>query len=292
MERFAAWLDPESEPAGQRLAGAARPERDGRRRLVRGRPRRVSREKWDWLPEAHTDFIYAVVGEELGILGSLLVLGAVRRDRHRRPAPGPHYHRPLRAHGVRGRGRVAAHPGAAQHRRGARLIPITGVPLPLVSYGGSSLIPTLVALGMLMSFARAEAGASLRPAAPAPPGGVTVHVVLAGGGTAGPRRARAQHRRLPPPPRPRLRHHAPRHRARPRDPAGARSAATTCAWSRPRRCRAGRRATSLRLPSAVKRSVREVRAVLERHRRRRARRFRRLRRAAGLPRRARPRAAS
>ena len=43
-----------------------------------------------------------------------------------------------------------------------RLIPITGVPLPLVSYGGSSLIPTLLALGMLMSFARAEAG---RPAA-------------------------------------------------------------------------------------------------------------------------------
>ena len=42
-----------------------------------------------------------------------------------------------------------------------QLIPITGVPLPLVSYGGSSLIPTLLALGMLMSFARAEAG---RPA--------------------------------------------------------------------------------------------------------------------------------
>ena len=36
------------------------------------------------------------------------------------------------------------------------LLPITGVPLPLVSYGGSSLIPTLVALGMLMAFAKAE----------------------------------------------------------------------------------------------------------------------------------------
>ena len=37
-----------------------------------------------------------------------------------------------------------------------QLLPITGVPLPLVSYGGSSLVPTMVALGMLMSFARHE----------------------------------------------------------------------------------------------------------------------------------------
>jgi cell division protein FtsW len=39
------------------------------------------------------------------------------------------------------------------------VLPITGVPLPLVSYGGSSLIPTLVALGMLMAFAKNEPGA-------------------------------------------------------------------------------------------------------------------------------------
>ena len=39
------------------------------------------------------------------------------------------------------------------------VLPITGVPLPLVSYGGSSLVPTLTALGMLMAFAKAEPGA-------------------------------------------------------------------------------------------------------------------------------------
>jgi cell division protein FtsW len=39
------------------------------------------------------------------------------------------------------------------------VLPITGVPLPLVSYGGSSLVPTLVALGMVMAFARQEPGA-------------------------------------------------------------------------------------------------------------------------------------
>ena len=39
------------------------------------------------------------------------------------------------------------------------LLPITGVPLPLVSYGGSALLPTMFALGMLLAFARSEAGA-------------------------------------------------------------------------------------------------------------------------------------
>jgi cell division protein FtsW len=39
------------------------------------------------------------------------------------------------------------------------LLPITGVPLPLVSYGGSSLVPTLTALGMVLAFARNEPGA-------------------------------------------------------------------------------------------------------------------------------------
>ena len=73
-----------------------------------------------------------------------------------------------------------------------QLLPITGVPLPLVSYGGSSLVPTLVALGMLMSFARgrgigrpARPGRGARASTCARRGSSAVHVVLAGGGTAG-----------------------------------------------------------------------------------------------------------
>jgi len=83
MRRFSSWLDPASDPL------------DGGWQLLRGQSAMsgggwfgvglgASREKWDWLPAAHTDFIYAVVGEELGILGSLLVLGlftAIRRLR-------------------------------------------------------------------------------------------------------------------------------------------------------------------------------------------------------------------
>ena len=82
------------------------------------------------------------------------------------------------------------------------LLPIAGLPLPLVSYGGSALLPTLVALGMLVAFARDEPGARaalaargpgpvrravarVRRAAPASMDAQPLRVVLAGGGTAG-----------------------------------------------------------------------------------------------------------
>jgi cell division protein FtsW (lipid II flippase) len=141
------------------VAGAARSERDERRRLVRRRTRRLPRS--GTAAEAHTDFIYAVVGEELGILGSLIVLGlftaiGIAGLRLARTTTDPFVRTASAAV-------VAWILTQALLNMGAvlGLIPITGVPLPLVSYGGSSLIPTLVAMGMLMAFARAEAG---RPA--------------------------------------------------------------------------------------------------------------------------------
>lgn len=118
-----------------------------------------SREKWGWLPEAHTDFIYAVIGEELGLVGTLIVLGlfltlayvgirvALRaQDTFTRLATA---------------GIVGWLTAQALVNMGAvlGLLPITGIPLPLVSYGGSAMLPTLFALGLLVSFARNEPGA-------------------------------------------------------------------------------------------------------------------------------------
>lgn len=120
----------------------------------------ASREKWSYLPEAHNDYIFAILGEELGLLGTLLVLGLfgalafglmriVRR--HQDPfvtiATG---------------GIAAWILGQALINIGVviGLLPVIGVPLPLVSAGGSALIATLLAMGVVLSFARTEPGAA------------------------------------------------------------------------------------------------------------------------------------
>ena len=113
------------------------------------------RAKWGFLPEAHTDFIFAIIGEELGLLGALTVvalfvaLGLLGRA-HR--AAGP---RPLR-HARRHR---RHRPGSWCRRSSTSapcvgVLPITGVPLPFVSFGGSSLLFTMAAAGLLLNVAR------------------------------------------------------------------------------------------------------------------------------------------
>ena len=119
----------------------------------------ASQQKWGSLPEAHTDFILAVLGEELGLVGTLLVLGlfltiayAGIRVAVRTKDPFVRYMAAgitvwLTAQMMINVGMVTA------------LLPVIGLPLPLVSYGGSALLPSLVALGLLVSFARSEPGA-------------------------------------------------------------------------------------------------------------------------------------
>jgi cell division protein FtsW len=113
-----------------------------------------SKEKWGALPEAHTDFIFAIIGEELGLLGTLAVLGlfgvigyAGLRIAIDATVPFVRY----ASAGVTSWILVQAliNIGAV-----VGLLPITGVPLPLVSYGGSALLPTMLGIGMLLSFAR------------------------------------------------------------------------------------------------------------------------------------------
>ncbi|SBW25807.1 putative lipid II flippase FtsW [Protofrankia symbiont of Coriaria ruscifolia] len=121
----------------------------------------ASREKWPGLlPNAHTDFILAIIGEELGLLGTLVVvmlfavLGfAGIRVAHRSTDPFIQ----LAAAAATGWiiGQALVNMGAV-----VGLLPITGIPLPLVSFGGSALIPTMLTVGMLLSFARNEPAAA------------------------------------------------------------------------------------------------------------------------------------
>ncbi len=116
----------------------------------------ASKEKWDWLPAAHNDYIFAIIGEELGLPGTLTILllfallgiGCLRIiTRH----PDPFVK-------VATTGVMAWVVGQALMNIGVviGLLPVIGVPLPLVSSGGSALITTLAALGMVLSFARSE----------------------------------------------------------------------------------------------------------------------------------------
>ncbi len=112
------------------------------------------RAKWGFLPEAHTDFIYAIIGEELGLIGALAVVGllvAFGLLGVRTALRAPDRFGMLVATGVTAWILVQAfvNIGAV-----VGVLPITGVPLPYVSAGGSSLLFTMIAAGLLLNIAR------------------------------------------------------------------------------------------------------------------------------------------
>ena len=122
----------------------------------------ASRQKWAYLPNAHTDFIFAVLGEELGLIGELAVLllfGLMIYAGIRIAVRAPDTFGRLLAAGITAWIGLQAivNLGAV-----TGLLPITGVPLPFVSFGGSALIVTLAAVGVLASIARSGGRSSAR----------------------------------------------------------------------------------------------------------------------------------
>jgi len=114
----------------------------------------AGRSKWLFLPNAHTDFIFAVIGEELGLVGTLSVLGlflAFAMLGIRTAQRAPDRFGMLLATGVT----VWVVAQAAVNIGGViGLLPVSGIPLPFVSFGGSSLVFTMVAAGILANVAR------------------------------------------------------------------------------------------------------------------------------------------
>lgn len=114
-----------------------------------------SRQKWMYVPNAHTDFIFSILGEELGLVGEIVVLlafGLLIYAGIRIAARAPDVFGRLLASGI-----VAWFGLQIVVNLGAvtGLLPITGVPLPFLSYGGSSLVVSLAAVGILVNIARA-----------------------------------------------------------------------------------------------------------------------------------------
>ncbi|WP_344468395.1 putative lipid II flippase FtsW [Kitasatospora kazusensis] len=116
-------------------------------------------EKWGQLPEAHTDFIFAATGEELGLVGTLSVLGLFAALGYAgiRVAIGtkdPFVRYAAGAATTWIMAQAMINLGSA-----LGLLPIAGVPLPLFSYGGSAMLSALCAIGVLLCFARSTPGA-------------------------------------------------------------------------------------------------------------------------------------
>jgi cell division protein FtsW len=114
----------------------------------------ASRQKFGYLPFPHTDSVFAVLGEELGLVGGLLVLGlfAIVAYRGFRIAlRAPDVFGTLMAAGVTCWIALEALINIAVI---SGMMPLTGIPLPFISYGGSSLVSLLAAVGLLQSIAR------------------------------------------------------------------------------------------------------------------------------------------
>ena len=114
-----------------------------------------SRQKWGNLPEAHTDFIFSVIGEELGLVGTLGVLILIATLIYSIFRIGLRAQDPMTRFACAGIGIWIAVQSFLNIGSATSVLPVVGVTLPLVSYGGSALVATICAVGFV-------AGAALR----------------------------------------------------------------------------------------------------------------------------------
>ena len=153
MARITGWLAPEADPLGngyQLLQSRFALGSGG----VFGLGLGSSRGKWNFIPNPETDFIFAIIGEELGLIGAVMVLALFTVLLYRGlsiayAAPDGFGRTVAFAITVWLVGQAVVNVGTV-----TGLLPITGVTLPLVSVGGSSLLSTLLALGILVSISR------------------------------------------------------------------------------------------------------------------------------------------
>ena len=149
-QRILNWLDPYADPQGygwQWIRGSYALAVGG----LLGQGPGASKEKWGALPEAHTDFILAVIGEEYGFVGTCITIGLILamivlllRTAIRFSDD------PFRRMVVVGVAAWLLTQSLFNIGAVLGLLPIIGVTLPLVSYGGSSLLPMLIALGIVV----------------------------------------------------------------------------------------------------------------------------------------------
>lgn len=116
--------------------------------------------KWDWLPQSDNDFIFAIFAEELGVVGCFVVLALLSVLAYTGFRIARRVDDPFRRLAATGITTWLVAQAVINIGGVVGLLPITGLPLPFISAGGSALVVTLAAIGILASFARAEPDAA------------------------------------------------------------------------------------------------------------------------------------
>ena len=163
-DRLLTFLDPWKDPTGAGLQNVQALISLGSGGIF-GRGLGSGIEPLGYLPEAHTDMMFAVVGEELGLIGVTLVIMAFCAFAYAGIRLAIACRDPFAKRLAAGITALVCGQAAINMAAAVGLAPLTGIPLPFVSYGGSSLVVMLAAVGVLLNIAR---GDGARAAAPVP----------------------------------------------------------------------------------------------------------------------------
>ena len=153
LQRIIIWLNPESDPlgAGYNIIQSMVAFASGG---LWGCGYGASKQKLAWLPEAHTDFIFAVIGEELGYIGCVFLIGLFWTILQRGfviASRCPDMYGKLLAIGLTF---SICFQAFLNMSVASSMLPATGVPLPFISYGGSSIMITLCMIGILLNISK------------------------------------------------------------------------------------------------------------------------------------------
>lgn len=152
-ERLLTFLNPESDPQGagfQPMQSLIALGTGGFEGLGIGN----GRQKLFFLPEPHTDFIFSIIGEELGFLGAVLLLSAFALLAWRGFRIARYSRNRFAFYAALGCTLMIVIQALINVSVALCLVPTKGIPLPLVSYGGSSLLASLMAVGLLLNFSQ------------------------------------------------------------------------------------------------------------------------------------------
>ena len=126
-------------------------------------PEMKSMQKLDFLPEVHTDFIFSMLGEELGFIRALIVVSLFAFIFYRGVSVAGGQREKFAYYLAFGLSLMVALQALVNIAVVTGMLPTKGLPLPFISYGGSALLVNMTVIGLLLNYSRPE---SLRPHAP------------------------------------------------------------------------------------------------------------------------------